>query len=284
MTYAEEDQPRPIVEHLLELRGCTLRALIAVLAVFLACLPFSRQIYEGLSAPLQSQLPGGMIATEVATPLLVPLKLCFFVAFCIAIPYVLLQLWRFIAPGLYRREARMMLPLVGSGVALFFSGIAFAYFVVFPLIFGFFVSVAPDGVQVMTDINAYLNFVIKLFFAFGLAFETPVLILVLVRSGAVERRSLIEKRPYLVVLFFVVGMLMTPPDIFSQVLLAVPMWLLFELGLFLTRGEGGETAESPPGWGLRHPFLAACLCGLLLGGILGALGMLAAFEHLFGAL
>jgi len=239
--------------HLLELRQRLLRATAAVLGVFLVLAPFAQELFHLLARPLLAQLPegSGMIATEVAAPFLTPFKLSFMLAFVVALPYVLHQAWAFVAPGLYRRERRIALPLLVSSVALFYLGMAFAYFVVFPIMFRFFVGVAPEGVAVMTDIARYLDFVVKLFFAFGLAFEVPVATYLLVRAGAVEAEALARGRPYVVVGAFVVGMLLTPPDVLSQTLLAVPMWLLFELGLWLARRarpgeeeEGGEDEEA----------------------------------------
>ena len=176
-----------------------------------------------------------MIATEVAAPFLTPFKLTFFVAFLIAMPFILYQVWGFLAPGLYENEKGLILPLMASSVLLFYAGITFAYYVVFPLVFGFFTSAAPDNVTVMTDIGSYLDFVLKLFFAFGVAFEIPVVTIVLIRSGAISADSLAKKRPYIIVACFIVGMLLTPPDVISQVLLAVPMWMLFECGVFFGR-------------------------------------------------
>lgn len=235
MKYAEQDDSQPLISHLVELRSRLLRSLLVVLVLFLCALPFAREIYQFLALPLHAHLPGDMIATDITSPLLAPLKLTFFAAFCVAMPYVLHQIWGFIAPGLYRSEARLAVPILISSVVLFFAGIAFAYFAVFPLVFGFFVSIAPEGVQVMTDINSYLGFVLKMFVAFALAFEIPVVIVLLVAAGVVSYQSLASKRAYIIVGCFVVGMLMTPPDVISQLLLATPMWLLFEAGLLVAR-------------------------------------------------
>ncbi len=246
--------------HLLELRQRLLRAAGAVLVVFLVLAPFAQELFQLLARPLLAQLPegGSMIATEVAAPFLTPFKLTLMLAFVLALPYVLHQAWAFVAPGLYRRERRIALPLLVSSVVLFYLGMAFAYFVVFPIMFRFFVGVAPEGVAVMTDIARYLDFVVKLFLAFGLAFEVPVATYLLVRAGAVEAEALARGRPYVIVGAFVVGMLLTPPDVLSQTLLAVPMWLLFELGLWLARqvrpadeedeenGEGEGAADGRP--------------------------------------
>lgn len=229
--------PNSLLGHLVELRNRLLRCVIAVLLVFACLAYFASDIYQLLALPLLAVLPEGssMIATDVAAPFFAPFKLTFIVAICLAIPYLLLQIWQFIAPALYGREKRLVAPLVISSTLLFYAGIAFAYFVVFPIIFAFFTSVAPTGVTVATDISSYLDFVLKLFFAFGLAFEVPVAILLLVWSGSVSRQTLAAKRPYIVVGAFVLAMFLTPPDVLSQTLLAVPMLLLFEAGLWLSR-------------------------------------------------
>lgn len=229
--------PDSLLGHLIELRNRLLRCVIAVIIVFAGLASFAQELYHLLAQPLMAVLPenSSMIATDVAAPFFAPFKLTFIVAICLAIPYVLYQVWQFVAPALYRREKRLMAPLVISSTLLFYSGIAFAYFVVFPIIFGFFTSVAPEGVTVATDISNYLDFVLKLFFAFGLSFEIPVAILLMVWTGVTTRDALAEKRPYIVVGAFILGMLLTPPDVLSQTLLAVPMWLLFELGLVLSR-------------------------------------------------
>jgi len=224
---------QPLIAHLMELRSRLLRMLAIIGVVFLALVYFSKNIYAFVAKPLVDALPEGtsMIATDVAAPFLVPFKLTLYVSIFIAVPFILHQIWAFIAPGLYRNEKRIALPLLGSSVLLFYLGCAFAYFVVFPLIFVFFTSIAPEGVAVATDISSYLNFVMKLFLAFGVAFELPIAIILLVWSGATTVASLKEKRPYVIVGCFVVGMLLTPPDVFSQTLLAIPMWALFEIGL-----------------------------------------------------
>lgn len=226
-----------LLGHLLELRNRLLKCVIAVIVVFACLAYFAADIYQLLAAPLIAVLPEGssMIATDVAAPFFAPFKLTFIVAICLAIPFILLQVWQFIAPALYGKEKRLVAPLVISSTLLFYGGIAFAYFVVFPLVFAFFTSVAPVGVTVATDISSYLDFVLKLFFAFGLSFEIPVAILLLVWTGTVTPATLASKRPYIVVGAFVLGMLLTPPDVLSQTLLAVPMWLLFEAGLWLSR-------------------------------------------------
>ncbi|WP_215398909.1 twin-arginine translocase subunit TatC [Rheinheimera oceanensis] len=237
--------PDSLLGHLIELRNRLLRCVVAVIIVFAGLAAFAQDIYHILAQPLMAVLPehSSMIATDVAAPFFAPFKLTFIVAICVAIPYILLQVWQFIAPALYSREKRLMAPLVVSSTLLFYSGIAFAYFIVFPIIFGFFTSVAPEGVTVATDISNYLDFVLKLFFAFGLSFEIPVAILLMVWTGVTTRAELAEKRPYIVVGAFVLGMLLTPPDVLSQTLLAVPMWLLFELGLVLSRFYQPTTTE-----------------------------------------
>ncbi len=231
------DQPLPLVQHLIELRDRLLRMLLAVLIVFLALFYFANDIYTFVAAPLQKFLPpnASMIATDVTSPFFTPFKLTLFASVVAAIPYLLYQVWGFIAPALYRHEKRYALPLLCASVSLFYAGMAFAYFVVFPLVFGFFTSVGPASVTVMTDISLYLNFVLKLFFAFGLAFQIPVATVLLISMGITNSQSLASKRPYIVVSCFVIGMLLTPPDVISQSLLAVPMWLLFESGVLIGR-------------------------------------------------
>lgn len=229
------DEPTTLVAHLIELRNRLLYSIIAIAVVFLALVGFSGEIYSFIADPLLAFLPEGgtMIATEVTTPFLTPFKLTFFVAFVLAMPLVLYQIWAFLAPGLYDNEKSLIVPLIASSVFLFYLGICFAYFVVFPLVFGFFTSMAPAGVAVMTDISSYLNFVLKLFLAFGLVFEIPVAMILLIRSGFVDPDTLDNKRPYVVVACFILGMFLTPPDVISQLLLALPMWLLYELGVFI---------------------------------------------------
>src|SRR5690606_24837080 len=226
------DQEAPFISHLIELRDRLLKGVAAILVIFLVCAPFANDLYVFLAEPLMSALPEGntMISTEPHGPFFVPFKLAFAVAVAAAMPFLLYQLWAFVAPGLYDNEKRLAVPLVVSSTLLFYLGIAFAYYIVFPIIFLFFTSTAPEGVAVMTDINAYLSFVLKLFFAFGIAFEVPVATVLMVRMGVTTPQSLSEKRPYIIVTAFVVGMLLTPPDIFSQTMLAVPVWLLFEVG------------------------------------------------------
>lgn len=237
MSSVSEDEDRPLLAHLLELRTRLMRAVGLVLVLFLAAYPFREALYTSLAGPLMAVLPEGssMIATQVATPFLIPLKVALVTAFFLSIPYLLYQLWAFVAPGLYKNERQLVWPLLISSVLLFYLGMAFAYFLVFPLIFQFFASATPVGVSMMTDIGEYLSFVMKLFFAFGAAFEVPIATILLVKTGATTRQSLAAKRPYVIVAAFTIGMLLTPPDVISQVLLAVPVWLLFELGIFLSR-------------------------------------------------
>jgi len=227
----------PLIEHLIELRSRLMRAVIAIVVIFAALYAFSNNIYSFVADPLMALLPEGsqMIATEVASPFLAPFKLTLVVAVFIAVPFVLHQAWAFIAPGLYAHEKHLAVPLLASSVLLFYGGAAFAYYVVFPLLFNFFVHAGPQNVTVMTDINQYLNFVLKLFFAFGVAFEIPIATFLLIWTGATSVESLVSKRPYVILGCFVVGMLMTPPDIISQSLLAVPMWLLYEVGIVAGR-------------------------------------------------
>lgn len=231
------DQPQPLVAHLVELRNRLLHSVAAVLLIFLGLYYFANDLYLLLSEPLRTMMPEGatMIATDVASPFLTPFKLTFMVSIFLAMPFVLFQLWKFVAPALYATEKKLAMPLLFSSVLLFYCGIAFAYFVVFPLVFGFFTSAGPEGVMVMTDISRYLDFVLKLFFAFGLAFEIPIATVILVATGVTSTQSLAQKRPYLIVGCFVIGMLLTPPDVISQTLLAVPMWMLFEVGVIFSK-------------------------------------------------
>ena len=226
-----------LVEHLTELRTRLLRVVLSVGVVFLACFPFADELYTLLALPLIERLPEGstMIATEVASPFLTPFKLAFIAAVALTIPVALHQTWGFIAPGLYLKERRLALPLLVSSTALFFVGMAFAYYLVFPLMFQFFIGSAPEGITVATDIGRYLDFCIKLFFAFGLAFEVPVATFLVVSAGITTVENLRRKRAYVILGAFVLGMLLTPPDMISQTLLALPMWVLFELGLVMCR-------------------------------------------------
>ena len=231
------DKGQPLVEHLIELRTRILKIVGIVFVTFIPLLFFANDIYDLISEPLRNLLPPGatMIATEVASPFLTPFKLAFVTSFFITIPFILHQIWGFIAPGLYSSEKKFMGPIFLTSILLFYLGIAFAYFAVFPLVFDFFASVMPQGVSMMTDINRYLDFVLKLFFAFGLAFEIPIATIILVWSGAITIDSIRNKRPYVIVGCFVFGMLLTPPDVISQALLAIPMWFLFEIGIFLCK-------------------------------------------------
>jgi len=232
-----QELAQPLIEHLMELRDRLVRVVITVLVIFGGLFYFANDLYTLLAQPLMSHMPKGstMIATEVASPFLTPFKLTLIVSIFLAIPVILYHVWGFIAPGLFKNERRMVFPLLLSSTLLFFAGAAFAYYVVFPLVFGFFMSVAPEGVAVMTDISKYLDFVLSMFFAFGVAFEVPVAVILLVWSGVVTPESLAAKRRYMIVLAFVIGMLLTPPDVLSQILLAVPLWLLFEVGVMVSR-------------------------------------------------
>lgn len=235
MSAEHTDQEQPLIAHLVELRQRLLYSVLAILVIFLGLFAFANDLYTWLSAPLTALLPEGtsMIATDVTSPFFAPFKLTLVASAFLAMPFLLHQAWSFIAPGLYSHEKRLAVPLLASSIFLFYLGVAFAYFVVFPLIFGFFTSVGPENIAVMTDISSYLNFVLKLFFAFGIVFEIPVATLLLLWSGVVSVDGLRAKRAYVIVGCFVLGMLLTPPDIISQSLLAVPMWLLFELGIIL---------------------------------------------------
>lgn len=228
-----------ISSHLLELRTRLIRVLICLGILSVAGIPFASQIYAFVASPLLDILPVGssMIATQVTSPFMAPLKLVLFTALLITMPYLFYEIWMFMSPGLYKNEKSFVAPLMVSTILLFSAGVAFAYLVVLPIIFKFFIGVAPESIQVMTDINQYLSFVIKLIFAFGIAFEIPVATFLLIRTGIAKKESLIKARPYLIILFFVIGMLLTPPDIFSQLFLAIPMWILFELGLLISKDE-----------------------------------------------
>ena len=246
---SEEREPLlegTLISHLLELRDRLLRAFIAVIIVFCPCMYYSNQLFEFLSRPLRDQLPAGgaMIATTVTAPFMVPFKLAFITALIIAMPYVLFQVWRFVAPGLYRHEKRFAVPLLVSSIVLFYLGVAFSYYFVCPLVFGFFTSISPQGVAVMTDINHYLDFVLTMFFAFGFAFEIPVATVLLVWAGITTPEALVAKRPYVIVGCFVIAAVLTPPDVFSQTTMAVPMCLLFELGVLASRWLLREKARN----------------------------------------
>jgi sec-independent protein translocase protein TatC len=250
--YEDPGPEQPFMSHLVELRDRLLRMVLAIALVFLVLFPFANDIYTFVAEPIRAQLPEGstMIATQVASPFLTPFKLALVAAVFVAMPYLLFQVWGFVAPGLYQHEKRLALPLVGSSIVLFYLGMAFAYFVVFPLVFAFFSSVTPDDVAQMPDIAFYLEFVLKLFFAFGIAFEIPIATILLVAMGMTTPEALATKRPYVIVGVFVAGMLLTPPDVVSQTLLAIPMWALYEAGIFFSRffqrrgEEQGVTPES----------------------------------------
>ena len=228
-----------ISNHLIELRSRLLKvfALFAILSI--AGIPFASEIYSFIASPLIDLLPNGstMIATEVASPFMAPIKLVLYVALLLSMPWLFYQTWMFVSPGLYKEEKKVTAPLMLSTIILFFSGVSFAFFVVCPIIFKFFIGMAPANIQVMTDINQYLSFVFKLLFAFGIAFEIPIATVIIIKSGIATKESLISARPYLIILFLVIGMLLTPPDIFSQLFLAVPMWLLFEIGILFSSNK-----------------------------------------------
>jgi sec-independent protein translocase protein TatC len=237
MTDSQASVKQPLMAHLLELRNRLLRVFLVVLVVFAVLFPFSESLYLYISEPLRDFLPSTstMIATEITSPFLTPFKLALVSAMFLSMPYILYQLWAFVAPALYKQEKKIALPLFCASVILFYTGMAFAYYLVFPLVFLFFTSVAPEGISVMPDIRAYLDFVLKLFMAFGLSFQIPIAVVILSWLGTVNPNKLATKRPYVFVLCFVVGMLLTPPDIISQALLAIPMWLLFEVGILFGR-------------------------------------------------
>lgn len=236
---------QPLIEHLLELRNRLLRVVLGVIVCLVPLLPFAQEIFGVLADPLLAVMPEGtsLIATQVASPFLTPFKLALLLSLVVSMPWTLWQIWAFVAPGLYAHERRFAVPLLASSTLLFYLGMAFAYFVVFPLIFGFFVSVAPEGVAVMTDIGSYLDFVIMLFLAFGAAFEVPVAIVLMVRTGITTPGALREKRPYILVAAFTVGMLLTPPDVISQTLLALPVYVLYEFGIIAARWMVPGSAE-----------------------------------------
>lgn len=239
----------PFLEHLIELRSRLLRGFAFVGLLFLPTYYFAEPLFTFIAAPLMQALPEGsdMIATQVTSPFLTPFKLAIYTAIFIGVPFLLHQLWGFVSPGLYRKEKRFAFPLLFSSVLLFYAGMAFSYFLVFPLVFNFFVSVSPEGVAIMTDINEYLNFVMKMFLAFGIAFEIPVATFLLAWSGLSSAQSMANKRPYVIIGCFITGMLLTPPDVISQLLLALPTWLLFEFGVLLARVvEKRETYAAQP--------------------------------------
>ncbi len=228
---------QPFMDHIIELRSRILRGLLAVLVLFFPIYFVANELYVFIAAPLMEILPddSNMIATEVASPFLTPFKLAIYMAIFVGMPFILHQAWSFISPGLYKHEKRFAMPLLFSSVMLFYLGMAFAYYAVFPLVFQFMASVTPEGVTMMTDINRYLDFVLTMFFAFGVAFEIPIATLLLVWSGIASAQAIADKRPYVIVGCFVVGMLLTPPDVISQLLLAVPTWVLFEIGILFSR-------------------------------------------------
>lgn len=248
----QQQKEQPFLQHLVELRSRLLHSIICVITVFVILTFFSNDLYSIVARPLINQLSPGnsMIATEVAATFVAPFKFAFYVSVFICMPYIIYQAWAFIAPGLYANERRIALPLLIISIVLFYAGLAFAYYVIFPLMFAFFVSIAPDGVTVMTDISRYLDFIMKIFFAFGFAFEVPIVTILLTCTGVTSVESLKRNRPYIIVGAFVLGMLLTPPDVLSQLLLALPIWMLFELGLLLSKyfdhassvtNEHGET-------------------------------------------
>ena len=226
-----------VISHFLELRARLLKVIIFFVFLSILGIPFSTEIYSFVAAPLINLLPDGatMIATEVASPFMAPIKLTLYIAMLFSMPWLFYQIWMFISPGLYSNERTFTGPLLFSTIILFFSGASFAFFIVCPIIFKFFIGMAPESIIIMTDISQYLSFIFKLVFAFGVAFEIPVATILLVKSGFATRNSLIKARPYLVILFLIIGMLLTPPDIFSQLFLAIPMWVLFEIGIILAK-------------------------------------------------
>ncbi|MBL4631466.1 MAG: twin-arginine translocase subunit TatC [Paraglaciecola sp.] len=228
-------EPNSLIAHLIELRSRVLKAVVSVFVVFLCLVYFAQDLYVWLATPLQNALPDNaqMIATDVTSSFFAPFKLTMVLSFFIAIPIILYQIWGFVAPGLYKNEKRLVIPLLFSSTLLFYLGMAFAYYVVFPLAFAFFTSVTPEGVVNNTDISSYLDFVLKIFFAFGLSFEIPIAIVLMCWTGVTTPDALRAKRPYVIVGVFVLGMLLTPPDIISQTLLAIPMWILFEFGVVI---------------------------------------------------
>jgi len=243
--HEEELAEGTLLSHLIELRSRLLIIAVAVLVAFIILLPFSRDIFTLVSEPLREVLPGNaMIATAVASPLLTPFKLTFFAALFLVMPVVLFQVWNFIAPGLYKNEKKFAIPLLTTSIILFYLGIAFAYFVVFPLIFGFFTSIAPEGVEVQTDITQFLDFITTIVFAFGIAFEVPVATVLIVWAGLTNIEKLAKARPYVFLMAFIAGMFLTPPDVISQSLLAVPVYLLYELGIIMSKVFVSKKSES----------------------------------------
>jgi sec-independent protein translocase protein TatC len=243
------EEQHTLTGHLVELRERLIRALLIILAIFLCLFYFANDLYTILSEPLTALLPAGttMIATDVTSPFFAPFKLTIVLALFLSMPFILHQCWSFISPGLYKHERKLAIPLLISSILLFYTGLAFAYFVVFPLLFGFFTTVGPENVAIMTDIGSYLNFVLKLFFAFGIVFEIPIATMLIIWSGITTAKALRSKRPFIIVGCFVIGMLLTPPDMISQSLLALPMWLLFEAGILMSsligRKRSSESEE-----------------------------------------
>ena len=233
----EDSKAGSLMSHLVELRDRVVRMVVAILVIFLGLFYWANDIYVSLAEPLTRHLPenSNMIAIDVASPFLTPFKLVLMLAVFLAMPVILYQAWAFVAPGLYANEKRIAGPLLVSSIILFYAGVAFAYYIVFPLVFGFFTSIGPEMVNISTDIGRYLDFVLALFFGFGLAFEVPIATIILVAIGFTTPKKLAEKRPYVIVGAFIIGMLLTPPDVISQVLLALPMWVLFEAGLIASR-------------------------------------------------
>jgi sec-independent protein translocase protein TatC len=234
---AVDNDEQPFLDHLIELRSRILRSMLVVGILFIPIYYFANPLYEWISAPLTAVLPQGssMIATQVASPFITPFKLAVFAAIFLGVPFLLHQVWAFVSPGLYRHEKKFAVPLLLSSILLFYAGMAFVYYLVFPLVFVFFTTVAPEGVAIMTDINQYLDFVLKMFLAFGIAFEIPIATMLLVWSGISTPDGMAAKRPYVIVGCFTIGMLLTPPDVVSQLLLALPTWVLFEVGIFMAR-------------------------------------------------
>jgi len=232
-----DSSEQPFLDHVIELRRRILHGLLAVILLFFPIYFFANDLYGFVAAPLMAHLPndGNMIATEVASPFLTPFKLAIFAAIFLGMPYLLHQIWGFVAPGLYKHEKRFAMPLLFSSIVLFYAGVAFSYYLVFPLVFQFLAGVTPEGVTMMTDINRYLDFVLKMFFAFGFAFEIPVATLLLAWTGIASAKTMANKRPYVVVGCFVFAMLLTPPDVISQLMLAIPTWILFEIGIVFAR-------------------------------------------------
>lgn len=241
-------EPDSFMSHLIELRDRLLRCVLALLLVFICLFPWARELYAILAQPMLSSLPEGgkLIATEVTAPFFVPVKVTMMAALVVALPYLLYQLWAFVAPGLYAHEKKLVAPLIISSTLLFLCGMAFAYYLVFPVVFHFMVAVAPTGVAVMTDIGKYLDFVLTLFLAFGVTFEVPVAVVILVRMGIVSVQKLKDIRPYMIVGAFIIGAIFTPPDVVSQVMLAVPLWVLYEAGIIVAQWIGRPAAPETP--------------------------------------